>query len=300
MVVFVVYDVQGAYSRQIASRLELRGSRTAFLSWRKFDYGVINKFDPATDVIFFRTGAEPTICIARAFEDAGFLVLNDSRYIAATANKYLANAYAACNGIRTPELNLRVKKNDFELMAMFLRRYGSLVAKPIWSCDKGRYVFRLKTESDFDQVYEIPGSAILLQNEIQFDRLVRTIVTRRGMLVDATTYDTKHESWKATVCENPDARHYKNVPGELIRTAEKVVGVFGGQIAYIDFFETSSGFVLNEVNHSCGLVEHERISGYPIAQHLGDFILGVESEFLGSFRRLRRKTGSISCDLDPK
>jgi len=65
------------------------------------------------------------------------------------------------------------------------------------------------------------------------------------MLVEATTYDRKRDSWKPTVCENPLAKYYENVPKELIETANKTIRAFGGHIAYIDYFETANGFVLN-------------------------------------------------------
>ena len=258
MIIFVVLNPEGSYTRRITDVVERIGCPTRILSWRHFDYRLIRQFDPERDVVFFRTGAAAAVRIARAFEDAGFNLINDSRYIRLSGHKYLANVHAQANGIAVPELNVAVRKDNAELLRLYLKQNGTLVAKPIISRDMGRYVFLIRNDDDFANVATIPGARILLQSEVHFDRLVRTIVTRDGVLIEATTYDTKHDTWKATVCENPFAKHYYQVPGELVETTKKTLRAFGGDVAYIDYFETSNGFVLSEINHSCGLSEHER------------------------------------------
>jgi hypothetical protein len=102
--------------------------------------------------------------------------------------------------------------------------------------------------------------------------IVRTIVTSRGMLIEATTYDTKRDTWKAIICENPLTKKYCCVPKELVDVAEKTSRAFDGHVDYIDYFETSSGFVLDEISRSRGLIDHERISGYLIAYRLRKFL----------------------------
>ena len=281
MIAFIVFNPDGSYNERIARAVEAHGCEAALFSWKNFDYKLVAQFDPAKDKILFRTGAPQAIPIARAFEGAGFRVINDSRYIQLSGHKYLANVHARASGITIPDLNVVIPKGNVELLSLYLKQNGPLVAKPIMSRDKGRFVFLVKSEADFADVATIPGSSILLQSEVKFERLVRTIVTRDRMLVEATTYDTKHDSWKATVCENPRAKYYENVPKELVETAKKTIRVFGGHIAYIDYFQTTRGFVLNEINHSCGLIEHERISGFPIADELGSYLAG----FPGNPRR---------------
>jgi glutathione synthase/RimK-type ligase-like ATP-grasp enzyme len=272
LVIFIVMNVSGAYSRRIARSVERGGSRTCFFSWQHFDYRIISQLDCGKDVIFFRTGAPAAVRIARAFENAGFTVVNDSRYIQLSGHKYLANVHAQVNGIQIPELNARVRKDNLELLSLYLKQYESLVAKPLLSRDMGRYVYLVRSDRDLGQVATIPGSHILVQSEVKFERLVRAVVTSNGMLADATAYDTTHDTWKATVCNNPRAKHYQGVPAELTALAEKTIRVFGGDIAYIDYFQTPAGFVLSEINHSCGLIEQERITGYPIAESLGAFL----------------------------
>lgn len=272
MLVFVVLNVNGNYTKRIANAVERKGYQTKIISWRLFDDALVRKLDPGNDVIFLRTGALPAIKIAREFEDAGFLVLNDSRYVTLSAQKFLANVHARTSGIAVPALNVCIPKNNIDLLLLHLRQNGPLVAKPIISRDMGRYVYRIASPKDSDRVLCIPGSHILLQSEIRFTRLVRAIVTRESMLAEATTYEVKRSSWKVTVCENPHAAHYKCVPSELIAISERTIKAFGGEIAYIDYFETSDGFVLNEINHSCSLREQEQISGCPIAERLGDYL----------------------------
>jgi glutathione synthase/RimK-type ligase-like ATP-grasp enzyme len=275
MILFVVSEIGQNYSRRIERAAARNRCRTGLLIWRDFDPGVIRRLNPSTDVIFFRTGAKSAVQIARAFEDAGFRVINDSRFIQLSAQKNLANVFAKANGIPTPDLNVVIEKRNVELLAMYLRQYGSLVAKPIMSRDKGRYVYPVTSDSDFINVAKIPGSHILVQSEVRFDRLVRTIVLRNGMLAEATVYDTKHDTWKATVCENLQARHYRHPPASLIQLAEKTLRAFGGDIAYIDYFETSRGFVFSEINQACNLLPQERITGFPIARHLGGYLAGI-------------------------
>jgi glutathione synthase/RimK-type ligase-like ATP-grasp enzyme len=108
------------------------------------------------------------------------------------------------------------------------------------------------------------------------------------MLSEATAYDTTHDSWKATMCNNPMAKHYMDTPRELVAVAEKTIRVFGGDVAYIDYFETSDSFVLNEINHSCGLIQQERITGYPIAERLGTFLANIEGHLNEAAGRLDR------------
>jgi len=122
-------NVSVAYSRRIAQSVGRAGTRTCFFSWQGFDYRIIGQFDCEKDVIFFRTGAPAAVRIARAFEDAGFAVVNDSRYIQLSGHKYLANVHAQVNGIQIPELNVRVRKDNLELLSLYLRLYESLVAK---------------------------------------------------------------------------------------------------------------------------------------------------------------------------
>jgi [lysine-biosynthesis-protein LysW]---L-2-aminoadipate ligase len=292
MVIFIVLNVSGGYSRRIARAVQRNGCQTGFFSWKGFDYSIIRQLDRHGDVIFFRTGALPAVRIAQAFEEAGFTVVNDHRYIQLSAHKYLANVHAQANGIPIPKLNARAKKDNFELLSLYLKQHKSLVAKPILSRDMGRFVYRVRTNDDLRQLVAIPGSHILIQSEVKFDRLVRTVVTRNGMLTEATAYDTAHNTWKATVCDNPLARHYKDVPGELADLAKKTIRVFGGDIAYIDYFETPDGFVLNEINHSCGLNEQERITGYPIAASLATYLASIQRSLTESRQHIRPRTVS--------
>jgi glutathione synthase/RimK-type ligase-like ATP-grasp enzyme len=277
MIIFIVYNVSGGYSRRIAAAAERRGCQVRMLSWKDFDYSIVGELDSGTDIVFFRTGALAAVPIAQAFEEAGFRVVNDSRYIQLSGQKYLANVHARASGIPVPELNVTVKKNNYELLSVLLRQNGQLVVKPIISRDQGRYVYLVRRERDLERAALVPGSHILVQSEVKFDRLVRTIVTRNGMLIEGTEYDVKRNTWKASVCDNPLATHYRRVPSELVRIVEQTLRAFGGDIGYIDYYETSSGFVFNEINHSCGLMYQERITGCPIADRLGEFLASMQA-----------------------
>jgi glutathione synthase/RimK-type ligase-like ATP-grasp enzyme len=248
------------------------------MSWRDFDSRVIGRLNPTTDVVFFRTGGQSVARVARSFEHAGFRVVNDSRFIQLSAQKYLANIHAKVNGIPVPTLNVLVGKHDTELLSLYLRRHGALVAKPAISRNMGRHVYLLRQPSDFAHVATIPGRNVLLQSEVTFSRLVRTVVTRDGMLTGATIYDTKRDTWKATVCANPQAKRYPQVGAELVGLAEKTLASFGGDIAYIDYFETADGHVFSEINQACNLLPQERITGLPIAEHIAAYLRRVQHQ----------------------
>ncbi len=80
---------------------------------------------------------------------------------------------------------------------------------------------------------------------------------------------------------NPNAKHYVGVPEKLVELAERTNVVFGGDVAYIDYFEYESGdYVLSEINHSCGLQHHEQITGVPIRKHIAKYLLTRYREIL--------------------
>lgn len=289
MIVMIVQHPSGFFHNQIARSVRELGVQCTLVSWMHFDVKVLDAFSPERDVIFLRTGTQQALDIARRFERRGFRVLNDSRYINISAQKFIANLYARANGIPVPELSVAVAKKHPSILREYLNQYGVLVAKPIYSRDMGRFVFRVTSESmdeSLKLIESIPGQEVLLQDEIQFDRIVRAIVIGKKMLVEATTFDTKHApDWKATVCMNPNAKHYVDVPDKLVKLAEWTNTAFGGDVAYIDFFEQASGdYVLSEINHSCGLQHHERITGVPIRKHIARYL--VEQHWkLGSAER---------------
>lgn len=276
MIVMIVQYPGGFYHNQIAAAVRRLGVECRLVSWMDFDPDSIGSYSPERTLVFLRT-CRP-INIARAFESRGIRVLNDSRYTTLSGNKLLGNLYARANGIPVPELCVEVDKAHDEVLRTYLREYGSLVVKPIYSRDMGAFVYRVREETaqaDLKQVATIPGHRVLVQSEIEFDRLVRTVVLGRRMLVQATTYDTVHPpEWKATVCMNPQVKAYENPPQRLVELAERTSLVFGGEVAYIDFFEQADGeLVLSEINHSCALQHHEAVTGVPIHRHIGQYLV---------------------------
>jgi glutathione synthase/RimK-type ligase-like ATP-grasp enzyme len=277
MIVMLVQHPREFYHNRIAGALRALGEECRLISWMDFELAGIDAFSAQRDVLFTRTCSLRGLTITRAFERRGFKVLNDSCYNALSGNKLVQNQVARANGIAVPELSVEVDKAHPEIVRDYLRRYGTLVAKPIHSRDMGRFVFRLREENaqdDLRLVDQVPGERVLVQSEVKFVRLVRTIVLGRRMLVEATTYDTQHPpEWKATVCMNPNAKHYREVPARLVELAQRTIVVFGGEVAYIDFFELASGeFVLSEINQACALQHHERITAVPIHRHIARYV----------------------------
>jgi glutathione synthase/RimK-type ligase-like ATP-grasp enzyme len=278
MIVMIVQHPSGFYHNQIARSVRELGVGCTLLSWMHFDARSLDAFSPERDIVFVRTGTNQALSIAREFERRGFLVLNDSRYINMSAQKVIANQYARANRIPIPELSVAIDKKHPQVLRDYLAEYGSLVAKPVYSRDMGRYVYRLSSdapEQALDDFNAVPGTEVLVQSEILFERIVRAIVLGGKMVVEATTFDTKHApDWKATVCMNPNAKHYQEVPEKLVQLAEWTCTAFGGDVAYIDYFEMADGeYVLSEINHSCGLQHHETITGVPIRKHIARYLV---------------------------
>lgn len=284
----IVQDPNGFYNRQIAKEVQALGEKCVAVAWGSFDVSLIEQLDNKKDVVFFRTGAIPALRIARQFEERGFKTINDSRYIFLSAQKYIANIYAEANEIPIAELTVRCKKDDYSTIALQLSRHNSLVAKPIYSRDMGRYVFRVSNSSlgnDLNNISTIPGKQIIIQSEIFFEKIVRVIVLGNDVLEHAITYDTKHApDWKATVCMNPKAKHYTSPPQKLVDLARHTNRVFGGDVAYIDYFEMKDGgFVLSEINHSCGLQHHEAITKHSIKTDIAKYLLSRKNTMLSTF-----------------
>jgi glutathione synthase/RimK-type ligase-like ATP-grasp enzyme len=272
MFLFVVLNPTGRYTLRIASAVEALGEDVKVVSRIDFDYNWVERMNPYIDTVFFRTGSLEAVPIARAFERQGFRVLNDSRYIHLTGDKYLANAYAESVGLPVPDLTVKIDKSDLRLQEYYLDAYGPLVAKPVISWDKGRFVYLIEEPNELKRLQLIPGASVILQSYVKLDLLVRIVATSEGVIVPATTYVSPGNSWKASACGNPSAKHYRDVPDRLVKLAERFVSVYGAEVAFIDFFSVGNEFVLNEINHSCDLLTNEKITKCPIAARIADFL----------------------------
>ena len=124
-------------------------------------------------------------------------------------------------------------------------------------------------------ISDIPGNDIIIQEKIEYLKLIRIIVIGFKVLDGASTYDAPvSNNWKASVCMNPNIKKYEIINDKLVALAEKVAKAFDCGISFIDFFENKNGdFILNELNTACSLIIHEKATGIKIHEYISDYLI---------------------------
>lgn len=267
----------GKYAAKILRYLESKGVR-CFVSVLDDVRAVLaqNSLTPSNTIIHSRTAGPVTNEKIAELEAAGFKVINSSKTLTLTSNKYLSQEHARAKGIPVAD-TYKVDKTDVPKVESLLKKYGLLVVKPIFSQGRGIYCQKVGKgvlKNDLRKILDsVPGEMIQVQQCINYKKLIRVIVIGYKALKEATVYDMPGSSWKCSVCLNPKIKKYKENRGDLFELAERTARAFGAQINFIDFFEDASGrFILNEINTACSLFIHERVTGCPIHRHIGDFL----------------------------
>lgn len=270
------------YALKISQYLESKGVHCFISEINNVDAVLAeNSLTPSNTIIHSRTAGRITNEKINKFEKAGFKVINSSKTLTLTSNKYLSQEHARTNRICVAD-TYKVDKKDVDRFLSLLEKYGSLVVKPIFSQGRGIYCQKINKGISKDDLCNIldsvPGKMIQAQQCINYKKLIRVIVIGYKALRDATVYDEPaNDSWKCSVCLNPNIKKYTDNRNDLFELAELTARTFGAQINFIDYFEDADGrFVLNEINTACSLFIHERVTGCPIHQYIGDFLLNPE------------------------
>jgi glutathione synthase/RimK-type ligase-like ATP-grasp enzyme len=179
-----------------------------------------------------------------------------------------------------------VDKTDTQVIANLTQEFGSVVAKPIHSRDQGLHCKKIEQMTRDDEIREIiadiPGPEIIIQEMIEYKKLIRTIVIGFQMLRDAVTFDVPTEDWKASVCLNPKIKKYNDHSEMLVDFAERTARALEAEISFIDFFEDKNGhFILNELNTDCDLSIHEQITGVKIHEYIANYLMAATPGFGG-------------------
>lgn len=235
-----------------------------------------NWLDPQNTLIHPRTAAPLINKKIAQLESMGFKVINPSRALKLTSNKYLSQKHAEKMGIPVAE-TYKVRKGNLNKIKAVIKKHGAAVLKPIFSQGQGTYCNKVDAETPEKTLKEIlasmPGKAIQVQQYINYKKLVRVIVIGYKALREAAVYDVPKDGWKCSVCLNPKIKKYTFKNDILFKLAEKTAKAFGAQINFIDFFEDADGnFILNEINTACSLRLHEKVSGCKIHKYIGDFL----------------------------
>lgn len=249
-----------------------------------------NRLTPENTLVHARTANPVANENLAALESRGFKVINSSKTLNLTSNKYLSQVHARENGIPVAD-TYKVSKGDLQEIMRLLEKYENIVLKPVYSKGQGIYCTKAGpgcTVSELKQlVDDIPGEEIQVQQLINYKRLIRLIVIDFNVIREATAYDEPSQSWKCSVCDNPNIKKYiaDDQSEKLFALGEKTARAFDARINYIDFFEAAGGdFILNEINTACNLSKHEKVTGINITKLIGDFLIS-EAEKLPSAKK---------------
>lgn len=236
-----------------------------------------NSLTPKNTIIHSRTAGPGANKKIAELEETGFKVINSSKTLTLTSNKYLSQEHAMANGIPVAD-TYKANKRDVDKALSLLGKYGSLVLKPIFSQGQGIYCQKVVggiSRDDLAQTLDsVPGEMVQIQQCINYKKLIRVIVINYKALKDATCFDEPRDGWKCSVCMNPEIKKYTGDRNDLFQLAERTAQAFGAKINFIDYFEDmKSEFVLNEINTACSLFIHESVAGCPIHRYIGDFLI---------------------------
>lgn len=239
---------------------------------------ISQKLSPLNTLIYARTAGPHITETYKELEREGYKIINKSRATELTSNKYESQIFAKRNGLPVAH-TYKINKKEIAKIKELAEKYGSVIAKPIRSQGQGLFCKKIDKDITSNEVVkllaDIPGEDIIVQEKIEYQKLIRVIVIGFQVLKEATTYDVPVASnWKASVCMNLNIRKYEMTNDKLVSLAEKIAKVFDCGVSFIDFFEDKNGnFILNELNTACSLIIHEKITSVKIHEHISDYLI---------------------------
>lgn len=267
-----------AYADYIAKEINLRGYRCGVMALKDLN-NYLKKWRHFPKNILIHTriaGPDYTYKKLKNFEKKGYKIINNPETIRLTSDKYKSCLHAAKNKIPCAETIKIKKKEAVSKIRQLIQDKKKLIIKPITSKGQGEFCFKIDRNSIRDirhTVKKIPGEEIIIQEFINYQRLNRVIVVGSKALIKSVFWDEPKKGWKCSVCLNPDIKHYKNPPRDLLKFAENVAKKFDAEITFIDIFTTKKGYILNEINTACSLILHERISKCNISKKIAGYLL---------------------------
>lgn len=216
--------------------------------------------------------------ILEDMEEDGWTIINNTNVLKLTSNKLQCSLFLQ-DKVNHPK-SWECTKRNFEETANNLND-GTYIVKPYVSQSQGRYVKKFFVDEDADflidantsqrlNIDEIPENKLVIQEFINYVALYRVIVINGRALPFSFVDRPTQNKWKVSVCLNRTSMEYVPNPNpELLRLGEQTQREIGGNINYIDIFEKQDrSFVISEINTSCILFIHERLSGKNIAREI--------------------------------
>lgn len=261
--------------------LDKKGFGCYSSKWRRDEiFSVITskKLSPSNTLIYARTAGPHITETYKELEKIGFHIINKSLATELTSNKYDSQVFAKKSGIPVAD-TYKINKQEIEKIKELSEKYGSVIAKPILSNGRGLFCKKINRGIPVNEIIEliadIPGDDIIIQEKIEYIKLIRVIVIGFNVLKSASTYDASAvNNWKASVCMNQNIRKYEIINNKLVSLAEMTAKKFDCGISFIDFFEDKNGdFILNELNTACSLIIHEKVTGVKIHEYISDYLI---------------------------
>ena len=252
---------------------------------------------PMEDTVIHARAAHPNapfMDILELAEKEGWRVINHPSVLGLTSDKGTC-ALSLQNRFRIPETWVIDKASMIPWnIQNELLNYKEVVIKPTISNGQGKYVFKISViDLLITGVWQEsfpPGDQIVIQTVVPYTAIYRVICIG-GLALPYAFIDRPEfhpEEWKVSVCLNKNQKFVPHPQPELLNLAERVQNYIGGEINFIDIFETEPGeLVLSEINTACSLSIHERLAReagridwnihYRIAKYLVDQLFNEEA-----------------------
>lgn len=196
-------------------------------------------------------------------EERGFRVVNSTDVLRLTSDKLKCALKMVDAGLPHPKTWETRRSNPRENLVqeyINLHADGSpkLVVKPYTSMEQGANVKIVADPTSYaDAVRGMPTSTVVVQEYVEYLAIYRVIVIGGRALPMSWVDRPSHDRWRVSVCLNRSMGFVYSPSTQLLRVAENTQRVIGGEVNFIDIFETRDGFVISEINTACNLLIHE-------------------------------------------
>jgi len=158
-----------------------------------------------------------------------------------------------------------------------------VVVKPYTSMDQGANVKVAETYEQFARaVRGMTTGKVVVQECIDYTAIFRVVVIDGRALPMSWVDRPTPQRWRVSVCLNRNMQFVRSPDLELLRVAEDTQAVIGGEINFVDIFQTASGrYILSEINTACNLTIHEGMAkaaghvNWNIAHYIAKYLDGA-------------------------
>lgn len=219
-----------------------------------------------------------------AKEEEGYRVVNSTDVLRLTSDKLKCALKMVDAGLPHPKTwetkNSTPRENLVrDYCNLHSDGYPKVVVKPYTSMDQGANVKVVADPASYvDAVRNMPTHTVVVQEYVDYLAIYRVVVINGRALPMSWVDRPSHSRWRVSVCLNRSMGFVYSPDTQLLQVAENTQRVIGGEINFIDIFETRYGYMLSEINTACNLSIHEekaRRWNHPdwnIARHIARYL----------------------------